>query len=140
MKASYDVTFVPMTNVAIETSNPRHLTEDEQNTVIRLAAEKIRENFQEKLSNENVAEIRIYDIDGVAVEPKTVFDSGLLRLSANPVDEALRLLTELAQSGYIPFSSPSPSSTEVKLRNCITSAISLLEVAQGLERDLRYRK
>lgn len=139
MKASYDVTFVPMTNVAIETSDPRKLSDEEREAVIRLAAEKIREDFQEKLSGENVAEIRIYDIDGVAVEPKTVFDSGLLRLSANPVDEALRFLTELAQSGYIPFSSPAPSSTEVKLRNCITLAISLLEVARGLERDLHYR-
>lgn len=141
MKASYDVIFVPMTNVVIDTDNPLTPSEKEQFKIVDIAAEKIKDCAAEKLNNENVAQIRLYSIgDKEQKHQKVIYDSGDLRESANPVDESVRLLTDLANSGYIPFSSPSPSSTEVKLRNCISSAISLLENAQMLEKDLGYRK
>ena len=140
MKASYDVTFVPMTNVVIDTDNPRNPSEEQQTEIARLAAEKIAESFHEKISCENLAEIRLHEIDGKEAGDGTVFDNGCLRQSSNPIDEALRLLTNLSQSGYIPFASPSPSSTESKLKHCISSAISLLETAQVMEKDLGYRK
>ena len=139
-KASYDVTFVPMTNVTIDTDTPENPTEEQQERIAVLAAEKIRENFPDKINCENLAHIRLYSVNGhEKPNPRTVFDNGCLRESADPVDEAVRMLTDLAHSGYIPFSSPCPSSTEKKLRNCITSAISLLETAQQLEKDLNYR-
>ena len=140
MKASYDITFVPMTNVVIDTDNPENPSEEQQQEISRLAAEKIAENFHDKINCENLAHIRLYSVEGRKTEKKTVFDNGCLRESANPIDESVRLLTNLANSGYIPFVSPSPSSTEVKLRNCISSAISLLENAQMLEKDLGYRR
>lgn len=141
MKASYDVIFVPMTNVVIDTDNPLTPSEKEQFKIVDIAAEKIKDCAEEKLNNENVAQIRLYSIgDKEQKHQKVIYDSGDLRESANPIDESVRLLTDLANSGYIPFSSPSPSSTEVKLRNCISSAISLLENAQMLEKDLGYRK
>ena len=55
---------------------------------------------------------------------------------ADSIHEACSRLIELSESGYMPFTSPAPSSTEVKLRNCITSAISLLEQAQYLHDSL----
>lgn len=140
MTASYDVTFVPMTNVVIDIDNPRNLSEEQQTEIARLAAEKIAENLDDKINCENLAEIRLHEIDGKDTGGGTVFDNGCLRQSSNPIDEALRLLTDLTGSGYIPFASPSPSSTESNLKHCILSAISLLENAQLLEKDLRYRK
>ena len=55
---------------------------------------------------------------------------------ADAIREACSRLVELTESGYRPFTSPAPSSTEVKLRNCLTSAISLLEQAQALHDSL----
>lgn len=143
MKASFDVTFVPMANVTAEVQDPRKITEEEQENIIALATEAIRENFREKISGENLAEIRLYSMEDREVpagKEEKVFDAGLLHSSANPIDESVKLLTDLANSGYMPFSSPAPCSTEVKLKRCITSAISLLENAQMFERDLGYRR
>lgn len=140
MTASYDVTFVPMTNVVIDTDNPYNLSEEQQTEIARLSADKIAESLHEKINCENLAEIRLYEIDGKETSGVTVFDNGCLRQSSNPIDEALRLLTDLAGGSYIPFASPSPSSTESMLKHCVLSAISLLETARRLEKDLGYRK
>ena len=141
MKASFDITFVPMTNVIADVNDPRNLSEEEQVQITNVAAKQIAENIGDKINYENLAEIRLYETDGKQPEERTViFDNGCLRESSNPIEESLRLLTGLAQSGYIPFASPSPSSSEVKLRNCISSAISLLEIAQLLEKELGYRQ
>lgn len=139
MKTEYDVTFVPMTCVAIDTDNPQAPSEQEQAAIAEMAAKNIAENFEEKINCENLAHIRLYSVNGEPVKQDTIFDNGCLRICSRPIDEAVRLLTELATSGYIPFSSPSPSSTEIKLKHCITSAISLLESAQILEKDLGYK-
>ena len=43
--------------------------------------------------------------------------------------ECLSTLEEITESGYWPFASPAPSSTEVKIKKGITGAISLLDEA-----------
>ena len=76
MKVSYDVTFVPMTNVVIDTDNPLNPSEEQQTEIARLAAKKIAESFHEKISCENLAEIRLHEIDGKEAGDGTVFDNG----------------------------------------------------------------
>lgn len=68
MKVSYDVTFVPMTNVVIDTDNPLNPSEEQQTEIARLAAEKIAESLHEKINCENLAEIRLHEIDGVQAQ------------------------------------------------------------------------
>lgn len=43
--------------------------------------------------------------------------------------ESLRLLEELTESGYWPFASPAPCSTEVKIKERITAAIANIDDA-----------
>ena len=61
MKASYDVTFVPMTNVTIEVADPLHPTEEEEERIIKLAVTKIfRGNEDDCQRSEDVACIELY--------------------------------------------------------------------------------
>ena len=45
------------------------------------------------------------------------------------LQEALKSLRELTHSGYIPFSSPSPSSTEMIIKKNVMQAIDLISRA-----------
>lgn len=45
------------------------------------------------------------------------------------LQDALRSLRELTHSGYIPFSSPSPSSTEMIIKKNVMQAIDLISRA-----------
>ena len=132
-KASYDVTFVPMTNVEVEVADPYNPTEGEQERIIEAAC---RKRFP-AVSSEDVAEIRLYEVEGKEVfDRKVIFDSGSLKRDDDPIGTTLESIKKLAKSGYIPFSSPCPSSTEKALRDSVLSAISLLEKAQILEKEL----
>lgn len=48
---------------------------------------------------------------------------------AEKIKTCIALLNEIKGSGYIPFTSPAPSSTEARIKNNITSALSHLESA-----------
>lgn len=62
------------------------------------------------------------------------------KMQANAVmQESLKLLRELTHSGYIPFSSPSPSSTEMIIKKNIMQAIDLISKAIIADRQL-YRR
>ena len=52
------------------------------------------------------------------------------------VQVALELLKEVTISGYIPFSSPAPSSTEVRIRDMIRGGIQRLEFTLDLMGEL----
>lgn len=92
--------------------------------------------MRENGSTETVFDIIVTDLHILPQENQLLFQSE----ASSTICSAREALEELASSGYRPFASPAPSSTEVKLRNCITSAISLLEQAQALENDLGYLK
>lgn len=46
------------------------------------------------------------------------------------IDESLIALREIRQSGYWPFASPAPCSTEKKIKDAISKAIEQLEIAR----------
>ena len=48
----------------------------------------------------------------------------------------IQQLKQLTQSGWIPFASPSPSSTELKLKTEVLRAIECLEHAEILNKSL----
>lgn len=48
---------------------------------------------------------------------------------------ALSLLVDIKDSGYIPFSSPSPSSTEEKIKSAINNAIDAISYAWNLHSE-----
>lgn len=54
--------------------------------------------------------------------------------------EALSILNTIKNSGYIPFSSPSPSSTEMIVKKSINNAIASLYDALEAHNDLYVRK
>ena len=56
------------------------------------------------------------------------------------LEQAKSLLKEITISGFIPFSSPSPSSTEEKLKGSITNAISEIEYSLYLYDKLYGRR
>lgn len=58
--ASFDVGFAPMVNVTLEVANPDNLSEEDENRIIHLAVEQVRQNFNEKISHENVDFIKRY--------------------------------------------------------------------------------
>ena len=51
----------------------------------------------------------------------------------------LRELEDITNSGYIPFASPSPSSTEQKVKDYIYQAMSCIEAAIKYDRQLYNR-
>lgn len=52
------------------------------------------------------------------------------------IQQALELLNELTKSGYIPFSSPCPSSTEYQIKTSVLKAIEELKIARSNEISL----
>lgn len=60
VRASFDVGFTPMVNVTFDVADPGNLTEEEEERIIALAVEKVRQNFEEKISGENIDFIKEY--------------------------------------------------------------------------------
>ncbi|MBR6517654.1 MAG: hypothetical protein IKT40_12555 [Bacilli bacterium] len=56
-----------------------------------------------------------------------------------PLQDALRILRELTHSDYIPFNSPSPSSTEMVIKKNVMQAIDLISRAIIADRQLYNR-
>lgn len=64
VKATYDVTFCPMTNVEVEVANPSKPTETEMETIISQAIEKIMANPDDYITEENLQFVKPYSING----------------------------------------------------------------------------
>lgn len=60
-KASYDVCFIPMTNVEVMVKDPLHPTEEELSTICYEAAIKILDNSESYMTEENVQSVELYD-------------------------------------------------------------------------------
>ena len=69
VKASYQLTFCPMTCVTVEVKDPHNIDDKELETIVNTAAEKIRKDFFEKIGMENLDSIKLYAIDGTLVPP-----------------------------------------------------------------------
>jgi len=57
----------------------------------------------------------------------------------NELEQAKQILSDIANSGFIPFASPSPSSTEQELKDAIINASKLLEKSLYLCKQLGYK-
>lgn len=55
---------------------------------------------------------------------------------ADDLSSIIQQLKQLTQSGWIPFASPHPSSTELKLKTEVLKAIECLENAEILNKSL----
>lgn len=58
---------------------------------------------------------------------------------ADDLSSIIQQLKQLTQSGWIPFASPHPSSTELKLKTEVLRAIECLENAEILNKSLYDR-
>ena len=87
VKATYDVTFSPITNVEVEVANPSKPTEAEMETIISRAIEKIMANPDDYINEENLQFVRPYSINGKPVdkpkplEPESVDPEILVELT-----------------------------------------------------------
>lgn len=77
-QASYDVCFQPMVNVSVRVADPKRPTDDEVRMILREAADKIADNIDDKLSQENAAFIELYSTgktdSNILATPVTVLD------------------------------------------------------------------
>lgn len=74
-----------------------------------------------ELDNKQIHNVLMESIDKILIKEES---EGMGYLQ-----EALRSLRELTHSGYIPFSSPSPSSTEMIIKKNVMQAIDLISRA-----------
>lgn len=87
VKATYDVTFSPMTNVEVEVANPSKPTEAEMATIISQAIEKIMANPDDYINEENLRSVKPYSISGKPLdnpkplEPESVDPEILVELT-----------------------------------------------------------
>lgn len=58
--------------------------------------------------------------------------------ATNEIRQAYDLLNNVVNSGFIPFSSPSPSSTEVVIKRSVMNAMDELMTAMDACRDCGY--
>lgn len=52
------------------------------------------------------------------------------------LQQCIDTLTEIKESGYWPFASPAPCSTEVNIKNCINSSIANLQGALAWHHEM----
>jgi hypothetical protein len=69
---------------------------------------------------------------------KSVLKEGKLGSAYNNLEKASELLSDIMNSGFIPFSSPSPSSTEYELKTAIIEAARLIDKSRYLCEQLGY--
>lgn len=78
VRASYDVTFSPTTNVRVEVIDPHHPTDAEMAQILELAVSNIFNNLDEKISAENVLSVTLYSVKDVEVKsPKPLWPEGI---------------------------------------------------------------
>lgn len=68
VRASYDVTFSPTTNVRVEVIDPHHPTDAEMAQILELAVNNIFNDLDEKISAENVSSVALYSVKDVEVD------------------------------------------------------------------------
>ena len=91
VRASYDVTFSPTTNVRVEVIDPHHPTDAEMAQILELAVNNIFNNMDEKISAENVSSVTLYSVKDVEVKlPKPLW----------PEDIDPEILVELTALAY----------------------------------------
>ena len=74
----------------------------------------------------------------VSESVKKILKEGQMGSATENLKQANALLHDIMNSGFIPFSSPSPSSTEEQLKNAIIEAARLIGKAQYLCGQLGY--
>lgn len=74
-----------------------------------------------ELNNKQIHNVLMESIDKILIKEE--------REGMGYLQDALRSLRELTHSGYIPFSSPSPSSTEMVIKKNVMQAIDLISRA-----------
>lgn len=105
VKATYDVTFCPMTNVEVKVANPAKPTEAEMETIISQAIEKIMANPDDYINEENLQSVKPYSINGKPLdntkplEPESVDPEILVELTALAYKE----LYDLHNNGVMVF-------------------------------------
>lgn len=78
VRASYDVTFSPATNVRVEVIDPRHPTDTEMAEIVELAINRVLNNMEEKISAENISSVTLHSIKDVEVKlPKPLQPEGI---------------------------------------------------------------
>jgi len=122
--ASYDVTISPKVNVLVKVEDPYKPTEKEIETIIDAAICRIHETSVDVLVSDNLESIELYStgdkLNDVLPTPVPIVP----KLKAIDELQAARIaLEKIVRSGYIPFASPSPSTTEKFIKQAILSAI-----------------
>ena len=85
-----------------------------------------------------LAEDRLRGIVAGAV--RNVLREGKLGTAYENLEQARDLLSDIMDSGFIPFSSPHPSSTEEKLKDAIIDAARLIDKSLYLCGKLGYNR
>lgn len=138
VNASYDVTISPKVNVMIPVSNPFKPSELEIEMIVKKAISSIHENADDVLVADNLEAIELYsvgnDVSGVLSSPERICPG---RPSAlDTMKRALAELEKMTTSGYIPFASPSPSSTEKALKYAFEDVLKSLSNAIAIHKML----
>ena len=63
IRASFDVSFNPVVNVWASVGDPKNLTVTERDEIIRRAVDAIRDQLEEKISAENLEDIRLWSVE-----------------------------------------------------------------------------
>lgn len=71
---------------------------------------------------------------------KRTLKEGRMGSACENLEQAQQLLSDITNSTFIPFASPSPSSTELELKNTIIDAVNLIEKALYLCGQLGYNR
>ena len=69
-----------------------------------------------------------------------ILNEGQLGSAYENLENAYELLQDIMNSSFIPFSSPSPSGTEVELKNAIIEAARMIDKAKYLCGQLGYNE
>lgn len=78
VRASYDVTFSPATNVRVEVIDPHHPTDAEMAQILEFAVSNIFNDMDGKISAENVSSVTLYSVRDVEVDrPKPLWPEGI---------------------------------------------------------------
>lgn len=62
IRASFDVSFLPAVNVWASVGDPKNLTATERDEIIRRAVDAVRDQLEEKISAENLEDIRLWSV------------------------------------------------------------------------------
>lgn len=106
--------------------------------VEKTAAENL-EKTKERLRDRGYSALKVNSCDLFGDVTLLMPEEGCRDLSLyDGLEHALGLLEAIRKSNRRPFASPSPSSTESRLKRCVASALSCLEEAIECSKALRY--